>query len=570
MSITPRLLLIALLLSALCILPAAAELPSSYDPRDLNLTPVITDQGNFGLCWAFAAVSSLESSMIYQDPENYTGIDLSPYHLAYFTYNREDISDLTSPFPGLEEIAGDITITPSWDIIDNIRGLNTGGYEYQGKYSLASGIGAVNESLVPFDSYGNNTPISPDLAISENEILLDSAFSISLDDTDAIKTHLMHSGAGILSFYVAYDEPYLTQIDTGDWAYYLGSTDKDTLPDAGGHAVLLIGWDDTFGSFDLTPDQDGAWLIQNSWGTDPANCSYIWISYNEPSLGGIFFYVGGEPPYDHNYQYDGGTLANDRPTDQTTVSIANVFTAGGDELIRTVSLDTNQSVRYSVSVYTDPTENAPDTGRLSAQQSGDIPYPGYYTIDLDEPVPIEKGQTFSVVYELETDGLLNISIDSSIVSEDAETVTFAKAGQSYLNDGTGWTDMSADGETNLRIKAFTNDTVFSITVDPVAVSIKEQGVSVTGTTNFAIGREITVTLVCPNGDVRAETAEVRKGSPANFWEVTFSPVKLTEEEYFVSAVRNEVLAEGVFVPSGFKDMLVFGAKGTIMPAKSVV
>jgi len=47
-------------------------------------------------------------------------------------------------------------------------------------------------------------------------------------------------------------------------------------------------------------------------------------------------------------------------------------------------------------------------------------------------------------------------------------------------------------------------------------------------------------------------------------------VKLTEEEYFVSAVRNEVLAEGVFVPSGFKDMLVFGAKGTIMPAKSVV
>lgn len=44
MSITPRLLLLTLLLGTLCILPAAADLPSSYDMRDLNLTPVITDQ----------------------------------------------------------------------------------------------------------------------------------------------------------------------------------------------------------------------------------------------------------------------------------------------------------------------------------------------------------------------------------------------------------------------------------------------------------------------------------------------------------------------------------------------
>ncbi len=554
-----KLLPLAFLLAAPLICPATADLSSAYDPRDLNLTPVITDQGNYGLCWAFATISSLESSMIYQDPEKYTGIDLSPYRLAYFTYNREEISDLTSPFPGLEGIAGDVTIPPSWDIIDNIRGLNTGGYEYQGKYSLASRIGAVNESAVPFDSYGNNTPISRDHAISENEILLDVAFSIPLSETDAIKTHLMQSAAGILSFYETSEEPYMSQIDTGDWAYYLGSTDRDTLSNAGGHAVTLIGWDDTFGSFNLTPEQDGAWLGQNSWGTDPANCSYIWISYNEPSLGGIFFYVGGETPYDHNYQYDGGTLPNDHPTDQTNVSIANVFTAGGDELIRTVSLDTNQSVSYSVSVYTDPAGDAPDTGRLSAQQSGDIPYPGYYTIDLDEQVPIEKGQTFSVVYLLETDGQLNISIDSPIVSEDVETVTFAKAGQSYLNNGTGWTD--------LRIKAFTNDTVFSIRIDPVSVSIKERGVSIAGTTNFAVGREITVTLVCPNGDVRRETAVVKKGSQANFWEVRFSPVKLTEEEFFVSAVRNEIQTEIGFVPSGFKEILVSWAKPTIMPAR---
>ncbi len=212
-----------------------------------------------------------------------------------------------------------------------------------------------------------------------------------------------------------------------------------------------------------------------------------------------------------------------------------MFTAGWDELIRTVSLDTNQSVRYNVSVYTDPMGDAPDSGTLLARQSGDIPYAGYYTIDLDEPAPIEKGQSFSVVYDIEAEELLNISIDSSIVSEDIETVTFAKAGQSFLNNGTGWTDLSADGETNLRIKAFTNDRVFWIGMDPVSVSMKERSVFVSGTTNFAPGREISVKLVCPNGEVKTETAEVRKGSQENFWEVRFFPVKLTEEEFFVSA-----------------------------------
>ena len=546
--------LIGLLLAALLIFPAAADLPSSYDPRSENLTPVITNQGSYGICWAYASVSSLESSMIYQDPDKYAGIDLSPYHLAYFTYNRENISNLSSPLPGLEGIAGDFTIVPDSDIIDNIRGLNVGGLEYQGKYALASGIGAVNESAVPFDSYGNNTPISRDLAISQNEIRLDAAFSIPFNEKDAIKTHLMQSGAGILGFNITTDKPYLYQTDFGDWAYYLGNVNQDTLSIVAGHAVTLIGWDDTFASFGTKPEKDGAWLTQNSWGADPGNCTNIWIAYDEPSLIGPVFYVGGEAAYDHNYQYDGGALMNDHPTNQTTVKIANVFTAGGDELIRTVSLDTNQSVRYNISIYTDP-EGSPDAGRLAAEQSGTISYAGYYTIDLDEPVPIEKGQNFSVVYLLETGGHLNISIDSSIVDEEVETVTFAKTGQSYLNNGTGWTDLSADGKTNLRIKAFTNDTVFLIGIDSVYASLHKRDVMVTGTTTFAEGGLLNVTIFLPDGQSLTQQTAVVNGEEVNTWGVRFSPVKLFEKEYFVIAERNGVMGEIGFVPRGFAGVL---------------
>lgn len=568
MSIPTRLLLFGFLLISLFIIPAAADLPSSYDMRDVNLTPMITDQGIYGVCWAFAPVSSLESSMIRQDPETYTGIDLSPFSVVYYTYNRDELVDLAPPYPGLEGIAGDTTHIEETDPPDNISGLILGGELTQAMYTLAAGFGAVNESAAPFDSYGNNTAPSADTAISENEIVLDSVITIPPTEIDDVKTMMLEKGAPAVGFTFAQEEPYLEELENGDWIYSLGDTNGEDPESAGGHAVILIGWDDNFPKelFGVPPESDGAWLAQNSWGSDLENVTYFWMPYNELTYP-ITFFVGTEPWFGHNYQYDGGTLILNKYLTQTSASISNVFTGGGDEELQAVSLDTNQSVNYTLRVYTDPLPDEPDAGTLLAEQEGIFKFPGYYTIRLDEPVPIEKGQTFSVVYDLEGEKPLNISIDTSAVSEEVvTTTTFAKAGQSFLNNGTGWTDLSADGETNLRIKAFTNDLVFWIGMNPTSASMKERSVLVSGTTNFAPGREILVTLACPDGEGQTETAVVKKGSQANFWEVRFSPVKLIEEEFVVSAERNRVKTEGVFVPEGFKEMLVFGAKGTIMPA----
>ncbi|ABN06481.1 Cysteine protease-like protein [Methanocorpusculum labreanum Z] len=571
MSIPTRLLLLGLLLASLFIIPAAADLPSSYDMRDVNLTPVITDQGIYGVCWAFASISSLESSMIRQDPETYTGIDLSPFSVVYYTYNRDELVDLASPYPGLEGIAGDTTHIDEIDPPDNISGLLLGGDLTQAMYTLAAGFGAVNESTTPFDSYGNNTAPSADTAISENEIVLDSVIIIPPTEIEDVKTMMLEKGAPAVGFFFNPAEPYLEELENGDWMYSLGDTNREDLESAGGHAVILIGWDDAFSKeqFYVTPKQDGAWLAQNSWGSNLSNITYFWMPYEELTYP-ITFFVGTEPWVGHTYQYDGGTLVLNESLTQTSASISNIFTCGGNEEIQAVSLDTNQSVNYTLRVYTDPLPDEPDSGTLLAEQEGVIAFPGYYTIRLDEPVPIEKGQTFSVVYDLEGREPLNISIDTSAVSEEVETVTFAKAGQSYLNDGTGWTDLSADGKTNLRIKAFTNDMVFWIGMDPISASMKERSVSVSGTTNFAAGKEIMVTLFYPDGEVKRETAVVKKGSLANFWEVTFSPVKMTEEEFFVSAERNGVLMESGFVPEGFTGMLVFGEKQTILPAMGVI
>ncbi|MEA5037153.1 hypothetical protein SDC9_29207 [bioreactor metagenome] len=560
------LLPLAILLAALLVFPAAADLPVSYDMRDKNLTPVITDQGNFGLCWVFASLSSLESGMIQQDPDKYAGIDLSAFHTAYYTYNRDAFIDPASPWPGLEGIAGDYTHIEETDLQDNISGLMAGGELYQAVYTLAAGFGAVNESAVPFYPYGNNT--APTTVTSGIEIVLDSALFVPYSEKDTVKTMILEKGAAAFGFFFNPVEPYLEELENGDWMYSFGDTGRENLEYAGGHAVLLIGWDDAFPKeqFNVTPNQDGAWLVQNSWGSNLSNSTYIWMSYDEV-FDPVVFFLGAEPWFGHIYQYDGGTLRLNRSLDQTSAAVGNVFTAGGDEEILAVSLDTNQSVNYTMYVYTDPEAGKPDAGTLLAEQRGTIAFPGYYTIRLDDPVQIETGQEVSVVYLLEAEEPVNISIDTSAVLEEVFTTTLAQAGQSFLRTDAGeWEDLSADGETNLRIKAFTTDLVFWIEMDRVSVSIRERGVCVSGTTNFAPGREILVKLVCPDGKTLCEPAEVRRGAQENVWEVRFFPVKLTEEEFCVSAERNEVLMESGFVPSGFKEMLVFGAKGTIMPA----
>ena len=52
----------------------------------------------------------------------------------------------------------------------------------------------------------------------------------------------------------------------------------------------------------------------------------------------------------------------------------------------------------------DETED-PDDGALVAEQTEELPLAGAYTIDLDEPVPVQEGQRYAVVETI--DGLMD-------------------------------------------------------------------------------------------------------------------------------------------------------------------
>lgn len=62
--------------------------------------------------------------------------------------------------------------------------------------------------------------------------------------------------------------------------YHSNSSEKSR----GTHAVVIIGWDDNYSKDNFVyekPENNGAWLVLNSWGTDWANNGIGWISYED-------------------------------------------------------------------------------------------------------------------------------------------------------------------------------------------------------------------------------------------------------------------------------------------------
>ena len=87
-------------------------------------------------------------------------------------------------------------------------------------------------------------------------------------------------------------------------AYY------DPQEETQNHEILILGWDDSFSRFLFaqTPDQDGAFICQNSWGEDFGDQGIFYVSYADANIARTAMaYTKIEPTdnYDRIYQTDG-------------------------------------------------------------------------------------------------------------------------------------------------------------------------------------------------------------------------------------------------------------------------
>ena len=411
-------------------------LPSKYSMVDRGYLPAVRNQGSEGSCWAHAGMAMAESSMIKQGYASASSVDYSEKHLAWFAVG--------ATAPQGDSLYGDFSG------LGAPTAYSAGGNMVDIMFTMMSWIGAEEESNVPYADFNSGVDESyryHSYAHLQNVNLYDEK------DINSIKEAIMRDGAVQISYYASSN--YLTK-NSGEYtAYYCpnGYTSN--------HSITVVGWDDNFSKSNFrtggTPNNDGAWLCRNSWGSTWGTSGYFYLSYNDATVG-EFASLTMEPTtnYGSIYQYDGGCLrqngyiySTSRVSHTNIGGGANVFTADKNDEITAVSFYSAEAGwNYTINVYTGLTGSTPDTGTLakSAVISGTQEYAGYHTVDLPVSVPVKAGEKFAVAVDLyDKNGKHYVITDRYSPS----------TGLSFYKFYNTWSDCTTKYKSNVRIKAYT-------------------------------------------------------------------------------------------------------------------
>ncbi len=414
----------------------SVALPSAYDARNTNCITPVKEQGDSGNCWAFSAMSMLESNALVKEivTEN---PDYSEAHFSWFTSKSmtSDSNDLT--YGDGRNVESPYVAGGNWIISAG---------------SLARWTGPANEIDYPFyprelSSMGNYAESSR--YDTGGGVVIRSAEE--LRDMNDVKQWIINNGSATLGFY--YDNAYY---NTSTSSYYYNG--EGSL----NHQVVIVGWDDSYSVSNFVqstqPSGNGAWLCKNSWNTYWGDDGYFWISYYDTLLSQFAgFTVQSADEFYRNYTYNGAGWAT-YFTHQGSAKLSNVFEAKEYETVKAVSTYTiGTDSELIIKIYKNLPSGFknPEQGTLASTVTAILPRAGYHTVDLIAPVDVDAGTKFAVVIEFVSDGTLNIPVE---VDGQGFYSYESKAGQSYAYlpaYNSGWYDNDAYGLNNNFIQAFT-------------------------------------------------------------------------------------------------------------------
>lgn len=428
-----------------------ANLPARYDSRNVNercLVPAVRNQDPYGTCWCFSSIACLEINLIKNGLAD-LGVDLSEQHLAFF-------SNYSAPDP-----LGNDDVARSWYDASKSGGvsyLDRGGNQNMAAMALMNWKGAVEEGLVTMDMVQAGLDAdNSELAYGHDTYYMSNWYQIPATDQAAMKAAILEYGAIGINYY-------------SDNQYYNRQTAAEYCPEskATNHAVTIVGWDDFYRrvNFNTEPANDGAWLVRNSWGSRWGDQGYFWLSYEDKSIFQYAYAFEGQKSdlYDNNYQYDHATASGYMRVTQA----ANVYTtkANGSKMeeLKAVGISLSDAgINYSLQIYTnlsDPANPTSGEPELTVPQTGITGYAGYYLIPLDRNIMLEPGDTFAIVFELSRESGERAAISCEYPSSSyRHSETEAASGESfYISRGNRWIDFGTQENSNLKIKAYTNNT----------------------------------------------------------------------------------------------------------------
>ncbi len=258
--------------------PVLSSLPSDYNSSLLTFSeggniPDVGDQGYNNTCWAFATVESLESAMVvqlgnsniqskYPFISNPSSPTLSTQFVSYNDANWNITNYNSLSYQETNEDEGGNLFFSFYDLVRRGDPLATD-FPYYGYYLNSQG----NEVGYPYILWDPSNDSWPQHLVKPVSTLVINPWQFSNYTTfiDTIKSAILKYGglAVQLDVYSDFDTFNLNEPGGPNGWVYPGPSSTASLE--GGHAVLLVGWDDnwTYNGVDYGP----VWILENSWGT---------------------------------------------------------------------------------------------------------------------------------------------------------------------------------------------------------------------------------------------------------------------------------------------------------------
>ena len=393
---------------------SATIIPTKYDLRDRARVSAIRNQGTYGTCWSFAALSAMESVLL---PEQ--DYQFSVDHMT-----------LNNGFHLAQDDGGEYTM---------------------GMAYLASWKGPVFEKDDPYGDNKTNPDLTAVKHVQEMQI-------IDGKDYEKIKEAVFKYGGVQTSIYNSLKSsqsksPYYDR-RTSSYCYI--GTEKPN------HDIVMIGWEVSYSkdNFSVDLEGDGAFICQNSWGSEFGDGGIFYISYYDTNIGThnvVYTGIEDSDNYDHIYQSDLCGWVGQFGYNKESIYGANVYTAESNQNLTAASFyATGKDSEYQLYVVKN-FEDESSLSNMTPVASGKLSNAGYYTIAFDKQIALDAGERYAVVLFISTpDAVHPLAIEYE--ADDATADVVLDDGEGYVSaNGFEWENVKNVENCNICIKAFSND-----------------------------------------------------------------------------------------------------------------
>lgn len=392
----------------------SALVPAYFDLREKGRVSQIRNQGTYGTCWAFAATSALESSLLPEEK---------------YLFSVDNMS-MSNSFNANQYDGGEYTM---------------------GMAYLAAWQGPVLEKDDPYGDGVSDDTLKAVKHVQEMQI-------IDGKDYEGIKEAVFKYGGVESSLYstIRSSQDSSVYYNRENSAYCYIGTEKPN------HDVVIIGWDDNYPSsnFNTQLEGDGAFICQNSWGSDFGEDGIFYVSYYDTNIGThnvVYTRVDDTDNYDNIYQSDLCGWVGKMGYDSEQIYGANVFKAKGNEKLSAAAFYvTGANTEYELYVVHD-FKNEKSFANREKLASGVVKKAGYYTIDFDEQ-QLKAGEKYAIVLYVKTPGSKHPLAIEYDTGESILQGVDLDDGEGYISlNGKKFVNVKEKRECNLCIKAFTRN-----------------------------------------------------------------------------------------------------------------